>query len=391
MVWVLFIFCLYPSGLGAFGSTTMGGRFYLKLLLAFMAFVIISSREITDKDCKWVVVFIIGGSIVSASYNIFSFFRGASDDVFAMDSGPDDFYTWHQNLSGPALAISFILFAWKKPREILGFRHPILLLLYIAAIGFTLFSGKRTAIIAVFLAPLVSAIVFRQYGYLFIGLFGAIVFSLVVIFGHGNLFQFPLQIQRTLSWLPADWDSEFRHMEHGKDSFREGLRRFAMENIERYPIIGRGFTVDYSEVIRQITATKYVGGGDSLAAPYAIGRAWHNTWLGYAADFGIPLSVIQALVYLTALIVSYKSTRLYPMGSLKFILSAYILFYTFRDILFSHVVGHTSWDAYNRWWMYGFLFSLYATLSKEKGDNNQTISTLSPRKAEWEKLENYMH
>jgi hypothetical protein len=152
-------------------------------------------------------------------------------------------------------------------------------------------------------------------------------------------------------------------MEGGGDAFRASLRRFAMENIERYPIVGRGFAIDYSELIAQISATRNIGGVDSLASPYAIGRAWHNTWLGYAADFGIPLSVIQGLIYLTALIVSFRASRSFPFGSAQSIFSIYVLIYTVRDILASHAVGHTAWDAYNRWWMYGVLFCLFSTIN----------------------------
>jgi hypothetical protein len=133
-----------------------------------------------------------------------------------------------------------------------------------------------------------------------------------------------------------------------------------MENIERHPIIGRGFAIEYSEIIGQIGASRYLGGDDMQAAPYAIGRAWHNTWLGYAADFGIPLSVIQGVLYLTVLIVAFKTSRAHPFGSLQSIVAIYIVIFTVRDLLASHTSGHSALDAYARWWMYGLIFSLFA-------------------------------
>jgi len=190
--------------------------------------------------------------------------------------------------------------------------------------------------------------------------------SVTIIWGHGDVFRLPLQMQRALSLLPADWDQEIKGMERGSDPFRESLRRFAWENIERYPIIGRGFAIEYSEIIGQIMATRYVGGGDSQAAPYAIGRAWHNTWLGYAADFGIPLSVIQAILLLTVLIVAFKAWFLCPARSLEKIYVGYVFIFTVRDILASHTSGHSASDAYSRWWMYGLLFAIYAVLTAGK-------------------------
>jgi hypothetical protein len=367
MAWVVFIFCLYPVGLAAFGSATMGGRFYAQLVLAFMAFLIVASREITEKDCKWVIFFIMGGAIINATYKIFSFFFiGEQDDFLSDGGGPDGFYTWHQSLSVPAVAFSFLLFSWKKPSQALSLKHPLLALGYLCAIALTLYSGKRIGLAAVVLAPFLGAIIHRQYAYLWLGALAAAMISGFVMLGHGEFFRLPLQAQRALSILPADWDREIKGIERGSDPFRESLRRFAMENIERNPIIGKGFAIEYSEIIGQLMATKYVGGGDSQAAPYAVGRSWHNTWLGYAADFGIPLSVIQGLLYLTVTIVSFRALRMLPPGTPRFIVCAFIFFYVIRDWVASHTSGHSAMDAYDRWWMYGLLFAIYAMLTTSK-------------------------
>lgn len=370
MAWVVFIFSLYPVGLAAFGAATMGGRFYVQLVLAFMAFLIIASREITEKDLKWVLFFILGGSIVNTVYSIASYLIfGPGDDILNPGADADGFYTWHQSLSVPALAITFFLFAWKKPSEIIGFRNPLLLLLYMICIGFALYSGKRMGLVAVLLAPMLGALLHKQFYYLFLGGITALLLSVTIIYGHGDVFRLPLQMQRALSILPATWDREIKGMERGSDPFRESLRRFARENIERYPIIGRGFAIEYSEIIGQISATRYVGGGDSQAAPYAIGRAWHNTWLGYSADFGIPLAVIQAILYLTVLVVAYNAWFLCRPRSLQRIFVGYLFIFTSRDILASHTSGHSAIDAYDRWWMYGLLFTIYAALTAFKKSN----------------------
>jgi hypothetical protein len=367
MAWVVLIFGLYPVGLAAFGAATIGGRFYAQLLLAFMAFIIIASREITEKDCKWIIIFILGGNIVNAVYSIGSYLLfGSGDEILNPSADTDGFYTWHQNLSVPAWVISFLLFSWKKPSEVIGFRNPLHTLVYLICICLALYSGKRMGIVAVLMAPLLGAILHKQFYYLFLGGIAALVFSLTIIFGHGDVFRLPLQMQRALSILPADWDREVKVVEGGQDPFRESLRRFAWENIERHPIIGRGFAIEYSEIIGQIMATRYIGGGDSQAAPFAIGRAWHNTWLGYAADFGIPLSLIQAILYLTVIIVTYKSWSLCPPKSLQKILLGYFFMFTFRDIFASHTSGHTAIDAYERWWMYAVIFSIYASVTARK-------------------------
>ena len=367
LAWVLFIFCLYPVSMQIFGSSLMGGRFYVQVVLAFLAFLIVTSRTITEKDVKWVIFFILGGSVVNAAYSIASFFLfGPGDDILNLGADADAFYTWHQNLCVPAMAVVFLLFSWKKPSQVLGFRNLTLTIVYLACVALTLYSGKRMALVAVLIAPLLGAILHKQFFNLFLGGFAALIFSGIIIFGHGDLFKLPIQMQRALSLLPAAWDREISSIEGGSDPFRESLRRFAMENIKQDPIVGRGFAIRYGELTGQISASRYTGGMDALAAPYAIGRAWHNTWLGYSADFGIPLAVIQALIYLTVLVVAYKAWFLCPTNSLQKILIGYVFIFTMRDILASHTSGHTAWDAYDRWWMYGLLFSIYATLTAKK-------------------------
>jgi hypothetical protein len=384
VAWVLFIFCLYPVGFAAFGATTMGARFYIQIIFAFMAFLVVSSREITEKDGKWIIIFIVAGSAINATYAVGSFVLfGPSDEILNPGADTEGYYTWHQSLASPALAVVFLLFAWKKPRDILGFRNFGLFVVYIIAIAITLYSGKRMAVIAVLLAPVVSAVVYRQYAYVFVGGLLALLLSFALIFGHGDLFRLPLQMQRALSWLPAKWDPEFQAMAAGRDPFRESLRRFAIENIERDPLIGRGFAIGYSEIIGQIGASRYLGGYDAQAAPYAIGRAWHNTWLGYAADFGIPLSVIQGILYLTVLIIAFKTSRAYSFDSLKSIIAIYILIFTVRDLFASHTSGHSALDAYARWWMYGLLFALYAAT---KSKSPQKRETSNPRELFLERL-----
>jgi hypothetical protein len=367
MAWVFFIFILNPVGIAAFGSATMGGRFYFKLGLAFMAFLIMASRRYTEQDCKWIAFSLMGGAILKAGYEIVKFVLfGAGDEILNPNADDGGSYTWHQVLSLPAVAFAFLLFAWKKPSDIFTLRNPLLSFLYITAILLALFSGKRMGIAAVLLAPVVSAFIYRQYAYILTGGLAALLFAGIVILGHGKAFTFPVQMQRALSLLPADWDYKLQHMEGGRDPFRESLRRFAIENIKRDPIIGQGFSVEYSTVIAQIMATRYLGGEDSQAAPYAIGRSWHNRWLGYAADFGIPLSIIQAILYLTVVVVAFKSQAALTNNTYLKTTILFILIYTARDLMASHTSGHTANDAYNCWWMYGFLFAVYAAQTAPK-------------------------
>ena len=101
-------------------------------------------------------------------------------------------------------------------------------------------------------------------------------------------------------------------------------------------------------------------------AGYALGRSWHNMWLGYAADFGIPLSVLQGVLLVVILVLSYRCFKAYGNRSPFGVFALFLLIYTVRDILGSHTGGHSSLDAWARWWMYGVLISIYYALPKRK-------------------------
>jgi hypothetical protein len=293
----------------------------------------------------------------------------------------DEFYTWHQLLAGPPLTIAFLIFARWKPGEIFSLQRAGLLLIYGLCIALVLVSGKRMALLAVFLPPLVSAVMYRQTMALVAGLAFAMAALTGLVVGQGEYFRLPLGVQRSLSWLPGDWDSEFQRMEGGKDEFRDDLRRYAMLNIKADPWIGRGLAINIAETISSVSIT---GAGDLNAITLALGRSWHNTWLGYAADFGIPLSVIQGVVYLWMLILSAKVFRRYGNSSLFGVFALYVLIFTVRDLVASHTSGHTALDAWNRWWMYGVIVSIHASMQGAKAgilswrDTNFEHSTPSP-------------
>jgi hypothetical protein len=366
MIWVGMVFALNPIGLAAMGSSVGGARFYIKLALAFAAFLILSSRTYTERDMRWILGFILLGSFFTLGYGITSYaLTGPAVDV-ATGMVQDEFYTWHQELNVVAFTAAFLIFARWSPKEVFTFQRAWVALAYVACLLLVLLSGKRMGVVAVFLTPLVSAVLCRQFVYVLIAAVLAAASLGFLVAGHGNWFQLPLVAQRTISFLPGDWDAELQGMRGGTDDWRAELRHWAIENVKKDPLIGRGFAVDLQETVGAILAQQRGGGMDVQVAGYALGRSWHNTWLGYAADFGIPLSLIQALIYLSVLVLSYRCFKYYGNTSSFGVFAVYLFIFTVRDILGSHTGGHSALDAWQRWWMYGVLVSIYYTLPKRK-------------------------
>ena len=366
MAWVGMVFVLNPIGVGALGSNVGGGRFYFKLVLAFAAFLMLSSRKYSENDIRWIFGFIIFGAFFSLAYGITSYFIAGPTIDPTTGMVQEEFYTWHQELSVPAFTIAFVMFARFTPREIFGLQKAWLAVLYLLCLLMVLVSGKRLAMVAMFIPPLVGAVLHRQFVYIFISSAVAAVVLSVIVLGQGQWFRLPLVAQRTVSWLPGDWDPELQNVRGGTDDWRAELRYWASENVRRDPLIGKGFAIDLNETISAILAQERGGGIDIQVAAYAIGRAWHNTWIGYAADFGVPLSIMQGILYLTVLVLSYRCFRYYGTTSLFGAFGMFLLIFTVRDLVASHTSGHSALDAWQRWWMYGILISIYYALPRQK-------------------------
>ena len=378
--WVIFIFIQNPVGLADAGAALGGARFYAKILLALSAFLIVANQAIDEKDCKWIWTIMLVGAIFESAYQIGMFFLplgliGLEGAVQLQD--PDAFYSWHQALAQLPILLLMLGFARYKSGEIFSFRRlwiPVLFCLCVIVIAM---SGKRAALASVPLFAITVACVRKEWGFLALWIAGAIMAAGIVVIGHGELFRLPLTIQRAFSVLPAKWDSELDSMSGGQDEFRIELRRQAMLKIEKDPWIGTGYQVNLS-LSQALLAQYSTRGGDTelQVAPFAMGSAWHNTWLGYAADFGIPASILVGVIYFSVIRKAWKWQKAMPANSMIRMTTLYILLFTVRDVVFSHTGGHSAEDAFSRWWMYGLLTALVLTHNR-KPENRAEANVMS--------------
>ena len=357
--WALIIYVNNPVGLSELGAGMGGLRQYGQIGLGFIAFMIMANQRIGERESGWILLLIFAGSFLSAGQEIvFWFFPFlGSDPVMVAD--PEAYYTWQQALAGVPTVAIMLLFSRYRSSQIFSFHRIWLLGLFLSCAAVIAVSGKRTAVAAIPLIALTAAFLRKEFGFVFLWLAGALVACAIVVSGQGNLFNLPMTAQRALSFLPAQWDPEIRSLKGGQDDFRAMLRLLAREKIERNPWIGTGYGVDKQMVMQLLSQGG--GGIEGQVLPYALGSAWHNAWLGYAADFGIPASVLLAIIYLTVLSIAWKTFRDAPQRSLTRTLALYVLLFTLRDVLVAHTSGHSALDAYSRWWLYGVLVALWLT------------------------------
>jgi hypothetical protein len=360
VAWVLLIFALNPVGLSDAGSSLGGARFYAKILLALAAFIIVANQEVTESDCKWVIILLIVGGVLESIYQISVFFLPVGLDAnMQLANDPDSFYSWHQALSRVPSLLICLAFARYRASELFSLRRMWAFVGLGICLLIIAMSGKRAALASVPIFAILAALTRREWGYVILWVAGAVIAAFIIVLGHGDLFRLPLTVQRAFSALPAQWDSELGDLAGGKDLFREELRRQALKKIEKDPWFGGGYQVNLS--LAQALAAQYSRrGGDTelQVAPFAMGSAWHNTWLGYAADFGIPASIIAAIIFMSVIRASYRLMFRLPPRSMQATLAGFIFLSSTVLLLRSYTSGHSALDAFSYWWMYGLLVGL---------------------------------
>jgi hypothetical protein len=366
--WAALICFRHPIGFVVFGASSGGARFYLKIFLAFAAFLIIANQKITNRDCKWILTATVIGTALDLAKILFFYYVFGGSEMF---QDPLENYSWQQQLSTVPLVIVLILFSRYRSTEIWNLSETWKLLLLLVCVPIILVSGKRAAVVSLGLYPLVAAVFRKEFRYAFMWAGAAAVAGAFLVLGHGTLFHLPLNAQRSLSWLPGRWDSRLDYMEGGQDIFRAKLRDLARERIRQNPWIGAGYDVNMQDSQRLMLTM-----GDKFNATIisgALSSQWHNKWLGYAADFGIPASVLLAVIYIFVISRARWALPRLPDGSLLQTMVMFISISTVADLAFSHTGGHSATDAFNRWWMYGVLVSIGYAIK-----NQNTRSTTAP-------------
>ena len=235
------------------------------------------------------------------------------------------------------------------PLSLINPLHPVRLAMLLLSFVAIFLSGFRLAIIAagVFLA--LSLVIRRHIAGLWI--FGASAVAglilLVTLQGSG-IVELPLTLQRSLSFLPVDWNADAKADADNSTQWRLDMWRWAWEDdrILRDKIWGQGFGLSLEDM--QIEASTRLGGrGEGSGFLGGSDREW---WLINGAFHNGPLSAIRnvgavgLLLYLALVLVSVKvawalcaktrDTDLFPMA---LFITLPILWEAFRfTVLYGH-------------------------------------------------------
>ena len=392
-LWTLMVFALNPVGLAFTGASAGGMRFYIKIVLAFIAFLIIANSSMGEKNAKRIITLLILGVAAETAFKLVGAFVPQVSFLTAQAAGGADeaanFYSWQQLLAIlPAIAIPFI-FARYSLIELLPPRRWWILFSVLVLVVMVLFSGKRSLAILVLLYPgLLAFIKGRRMVGISYGMAGVV--GLVCLIGvHGMGLRLPQNTQRILAVIPGITGLDYEVTKSAQNDFRETLNRYALDEIRVRPIIGEGFKVDLEAVYSLENSPNLVLGFDDhfSGAKHAKTSNWHNTWLGISADFGIPAAVIFAFLMISYIRNSVRVLRRLDKNSYQWTLIAGLLAIVLGELLRSWQFGHASLTFWAVSWKVGLLFAVdnwlketaneeAAALEKEERESLQNMGGL---------------
>jgi hypothetical protein len=358
--WVVVMFFRESIGLAIMGSEEQGARKYIGIFLGIISIFVIAHQKISEKQCKWLARLVLIATFIASVFALvnYLFFRVVSVEA---EQWASTYYTYHQILSNFPLILIMWIFSKYSPAEIvwkvklwpgflLGFSYSLIL-----------YSGKRMHLALVLLLPIIAALIRKQYAAAMMYSAAVMVFLSMLIVVQGNIYQLPGSVERALSfvnYIPGvEWKST-RGIK--KTTFRSTLNEIALEKIAKHPVIGNGISVSESEIMEYEAMEEYaVEDVDSHAYRMAAGSAWHNTWLGISTDFGIPCTMVFAVLWLQIFRYAFRLRRQLPVGSYARVLVTLLLLMNLGDLLQSWVAGHSLADIiWARGWQFGILLAL---------------------------------
>jgi hypothetical protein len=254
LLYLVTVFFRNPVGFAFLGSgERVGGKPYVDIILATMAYLILSRVRITTEYARKFPLWILAvaafsafaGSVALLAPEV-GFFLGRFYSTFVPSSLVLDIRAGETRFGFlGALGTMIVLYvvAQTNPLSLIHIRHFGSLCIYLSGLVLSLLSGFRSSIIQISLATLLSAFLRDRFlGAVKIA-FAIIVVILGAIFWSFTNIDLPLTAQRALCFLPGNWDPEAVHDAKNSSEWRFELWEIALTSDKyiHHKIFGDGF------------------------------------------------------------------------------------------------------------------------------------------------------
>ena len=367
--WAFLIYLQDPVGLSSMGSSGGGLRFYIMIGLSVIAVVILMNQSINEEKAKRVLQLVLLGVVMGSAWSIAQYFFPAMA-MFAGKSvgqGGGGFYEWQQQLAVvPHILVIYLVSRYSVKMMLLPKNWWTIFIFSICLVlGFA--SGKRSLTMLMLIYPVIAALLRKEFFAVFLAGAAGFLIVVVAVMGHGSAFELPKTAQRVLSVLPVGrWDGDVQAS--AENTFRETLNKYALREIHERPIIGEGLKIDFDLLweLRNNPGQALEEGDHYLGLTYSANSNWHNTWLGIAADFGIPAAVIWAIVWLGFIWGCIRVLRQLSPSDWRYTLIMFILIWTMGDVLRSWSFGHSAINIWQVAWRVGVWLAVKQSLQNDQ-------------------------
>ncbi len=238
VLYIVSVFFRNPTGTESLGMERVGGRPYIELIFALLAYWVVVRVRINRAETKTLPYYFIGGNLINGMIGFITytfpstvpligrFYSGI--DTESVNLGRDEEMERAQYLLNPSASVFSLLCARYLPTTLFNplyfFRFGLTLLCVLLALK----SGHRIAIISLGVS-FATALYFRKG---VSALAWSAVFALpalaILLFLQGNFIQLPLVAQRALSFLPAKWDAKAADEAEGSTEWRIDMWKRAL-------------------------------------------------------------------------------------------------------------------------------------------------------------------
>jgi len=329
IIYMITVYIRNPAGVRAFGSEIVGGRPYLVVLVSVLFYFAIAQYKLPPKLAPKFPLIIAGPVIALSLVAMTAFFvpgfgkmvypfwsgvgldRGIIEAAGGTSAGGDSAVSRIPGSSLIGITSMQLLCAYLPVGHFITPMNPLPFAAFVLAILGWLASGFRSGFL-VYGGYLFYNSVLRRRLHDLVPLVTFAVLAIgIVILGQGSLFQLPLGMQRSLSFLPGDWDNEAKSDADASTEWRLNIWQHVWNNEEfiKDKVFGDGFGFSAYDLKLQIDSILGIGGYMDDTSAEMVTGAYHSGPLSSIRYVGMVGLVLFAALQIATLVYATKLVR----------------------------------------------------------------------------------
>ena len=224
--YVVFDYMLHPVGFYALGADVIGARPYLNITLAVVGYWILVHLPDSVKELSRVPYYFLAPEVLLAGLAllmyvspslvpyVYGFYNGIDPSAYIASFRDVQEYQRLKEFAPVGFYLILLLCSYYPPTTLFDPRRGRFYVMMLSALC-TLVSGFRSMLLWFLVALGIGGWLHRRWKELAIGAVVCVVLLSVLVSGQGRFYQLPRTVQRTLSFLPGQWEFEVTNEAEG--------------------------------------------------------------------------------------------------------------------------------------------------------------------------------